>query len=143
MHPARNGALGIGQEGAVEGDLQHRPSLGRSGQLGVNDLIVAGYVLVVALSRGKDIGADQEVRTAKEGGRGCPCRLGLKHPLKDDSGPTAQGLTGDLDGLGVDHRWDLDHVKSFEAESVQDIPFVLLTSPDQLFEAEIVGLCRP
>jgi hypothetical protein len=132
--------LGIGQKGAVEGNLQHRPSLGRPGQLGVYDLVVVGHFLVLALSLGKDIGADQEVRTAKERGRGCPGRLGLKHPLNDDGGPTAQGITGGLYGLSVGRSWDLDHVKSFETESVQDIPFVLLTPPDQFFEAEIVGL---
>jgi hypothetical protein len=96
--------------------------------------------LVVAVRLGKDIGANQEVRAAQERGGGCPGRLGLENSLKNDSGPTAERITGDLYGLGVAQMWDLDHVTTFEAESLQDIPFVLLTPPGQLFEADIVGL---
>ena len=91
---------------------------------------MVGHFFVVAPSLGKDIGANQEVGTAQERGGGCHGRLGLENSLKNDSDPTAQRITGDLYGFGVARTWDLDHVKTVEAELVQDIAFVLLTPPD-------------
>ena len=140
MHETWFRSLRFGEQCRVERGLEHRPRLGRSRELGVNNFVVQRtFGAGVFVGRREHAGSDEEVGPPVEGRLFCAL-VSQQHRLEDDVDSALDCFERGLPRVLSGQVWNLGDRSAHATEPIEHLCFVRFTPGDDVLEAEVEAL---